>query len=986
MVARAPEKAGPSVPQASAVPDEAKIRKWIILADEMGLAEKLADRLIKKGAHPVLVVPGSSYSEKNPLHITLQPDQPEQYSTMLNGICRDQDIPVVVINMWSITKPREDIGVEFLEHQSTAICMRTLYLMQSLMKREWTEPPSLWNMTNGVQPVEHVKKPALEKSPVWGLNRVLISEYPGIRPRMLDLSPDPDEREMDRLCEQLWNPDDEDEIVIRNERRYVHRLKRKDYPGFHEVTDIPFVAGHSPTKSPEGLHFSETVRREPRRGEVEINIAAAGVNFKDVALLTGLLDDSVLADKGTLPPLGLECSGTIVAVGEDVTRFRIGDRVMGLGVNCFANFVTLDERVLAHQPGNITGEAAATIPLAFLTAYYALNTLANIQKGERVLIHTAAGGVGLAAVQVALATGAEVLATAGTPEKRDLLKSMGIQYVGDSRTLDFAEDVLHYTRGEGVDVILNTLAENTLEKNMAVLKPVTGRFIDLSNIYKRSVRIYSMDKGIAYHTFDMDSMIRRYPMMAGDMLGKIAAGFADDLYHPIPYTVFPVSELPGALASMRKGLQTGKIVVSMTEPGVVPVHTARTVPVDREGTYLLTGGLGGFGLAVARWLADCGARHLVLVGRSGASRPEAWDALEQLKQQGVTVAVECLDISKEKDVKNLFGRMDNTMPPLKGVIHMAMVLEDSFLAEMNEIRMKKVMNPKILGAWNLHTNTLDKPLDFFICFSSFASLVGNTDQGNYVAANVFLDLLSTYRRNMNLPALTVCWGPIGDVGYVAQRSDIREHFRRQGFDEVGLDQAWQVIALGLRHRLDTVGIAPADWNTAARYNPSIGTSPRYSRLVKQSEHIRDTAPGAGKIVIHSAMTAEERKEKLTDVLSREVAGLLGLPVSRLDISQSLAAIGFDSLMAVELVMRIEDVAGIKIPKMKLLKAGLNTQELVGLVEKEMLQRTGNDTEKPEKSISAKPDDIPLKVDALSDQEVDNLLMTMLSEQEGKDEK
>jgi acyl transferase domain-containing protein/NADPH:quinone reductase-like Zn-dependent oxidoreductase/acyl carrier protein len=986
ITASAPEKTEASVSQEFAAFHEMKHKQWIILADEMNVAQRLVSRLKKKGVQPVLVVQASSYNEKNPLHITLRADQPDQYSKMLDGICRDKDSAPVVVNMWSITKPHENIGVDFLENESTGVCMRTLYLMQSLIKRDWAESPSLWNITNGVQPVENVRKPAMEKSPVWGLNRVLISEHPGIMARMLDLSPAPDDCEIDFLCEQLLHEDNEDEIVIRGGRRYVHRLKRKDYPGFHEVTDIPFVVIKSPAKSPEGLHFFETTRRKPGRGEVEIKIAAAGVNFKDVALLTGLLDDSVLADKGALPPLGLECTGTIVAVGEGGKRFRIGDEVMGLGVNCFANYVTLDERVLARKPEKINFEDAATIPLAFLSAYYALNRSAKIQKGERVLIHTAAGGVGLAAVQVALAAGAEVLVTAGTPEKRDFLKSMGINYVGDSRTLNFAEEVMSFTNGEGVDVILNTLAENTLEKNMAVLKPVTGRFIDLSNIYRRSVRIYSLDKGIAYHTFDMDSMIKRYPLMAGDMLGEIAAGFAKDIYHPVPYTVFPVSELSSALGSMRKGLHTGKIIVSMTEPGVVPISTGRTVPVDSEGTYLLTGGMGGFGLAVAQWLADCGARNLVLVGRSGASTPEARDAIEKLKRQGVRVLVECLDISKEKNVNDLFGRMDDMMPSLKGVIHMAMVLEDSFLAEMNEIRMKKVMNPKILGAWNLHLNTLNKPLDFFICFSSFASLVGNTDQGNYVAANVFLDLLSTYRQNMNLPALTVCWGPIGDVGYVAQRSDIREHFRRQGFDEVGLDQAWQVISLGVRNRLDTVGIAPADWNTAARYNPSIGTSPRYSRLVKLSEQVRDTGQGASKIFIHSAMTAEERNEKLTDVLSKEVAGLLGLPASRLDISQSLAAIGFDSLMAVELVMRIEDVTGIKVPKMKLLKAGLSTKELVGLVEKEMLQAASADTVKPEEATLAKSDDIPQNVDALSDQEVDKLLMTLLSEQEGKNEK
>jgi len=986
ILARAPEKADRPVRPESAVAEETKNKKWIILADEMKIAGRLIERLKEKGVAPAVVVQGSACDLENPRRMALQADQPEQYGKMLAVLCPDKGDAPVVVNLWSTAKSASRISAGFLEKQSTAVCMRTLYLMQALIKREWTEPPCLWNITNGVQPVENAAGPALEKAPVWGVNRVLVSEHPGIKTRMLDLSSDPDEREIDLLCGQLLREDDEDEIAVRQGRRYVHRLKRKDFPGFHEATDLPYVLQRTWAQPLEGLNFFATARRKPGPGEVEIKIAAAGVNFKDVALLTGVLDDSVLADRGALPPLGLECSGTVVAVGEGARRFRIGDRVLGLGVNCFANYVTLDERVLARTPEKISSEAAATIPLAFLSAAYALSKLAKVQKGERVLIHTAAGGVGLAAVQMAVASGAEVLATAGTPEKRDFLKSLGIRYVGDSRTLAFAEEVMDFTNQEGVDIVLNTLAESTLEKNMAVLKPVGGRFVDLGNIYRRSVRIYSLDKGISYHTFDMDSMVKRHPRLAGGMLEEITAGLDSGLYAPLPYTVYPVSDLADALALMRKGLHTGKIIVSMAEPGVVPVPTEKILPVTGDGAYLLTGGLGGFGLAVARWLADCGVRHLVLVGRSGASRPEARDAVAALERQGVHICVECLDIAEEKAVQDLFERLDGAMPPLKGVIHMAMVLDDCFLAEMNEARMKKVMRPKILGAWNLHTNTLGKPLDFFICFSSFASLVGNMDQGNYAAANVFLDLLSAYRQRLNLPALTVCWGPIGDVGYVARRSDIREHFRRQGFDEVSLDQAWQTLVLGLKNRLDTVGIAPADWHSAARYNASIGTSPRYLPLVKRAEHTREAGQGKNQMAVHSAMTAEERNEKLTDVLSREIAGLLGLPAAKLDVSQPLAAMGFDSLMAVELVMRIEEATGIKIPKMKLLKAGLNTRELVGLVGKEMQPADGAGPEKPAEAAASRADTPLLDVDALSDQEVDRLLMTMLATQEGKDEK
>ena len=559
--------------------------------------------------------------------------------------------------------------------------------------------------------------------------------------------------------------------------------------------------------------------------------------------------------------------------------------------------------------------------------------------------------------------GAEVLATAGTPEKRDFLRALGIKYVGDSRELEFAEEIMAFTCNGGVDVILNTLPESTLEKSMSILQPISGRFIDISNVYKASIKLYHPEKGFTFHSFDLEKMVKKYPEIAENILMKIAEGLKNKNYRPLPFWTFPVSEVSNALITMKKGLHIGKLVVSMMEPGVHPIPLDERIPVSQNGTYLISGGLGGFGLAVAEWLGDCGAKNLVLVGRNTAVKTEAKFVLANLERRGIRVEVMHADISNEEEVKRVIEKCEKGLPPLKGIIHAAMVLEDAFLSEMDELKMKKVMEPKILGAWNLHLQTLNKDLEFFICFSSFASLVGNSDQGNYVAANTFLDLLPEYRHHMKLPALTVCWGPMGEVGYVAQHKEIKEHFKRQGFDEVTLKQAWKAISTGLKNKIGTIGVAAIDWKTVSKYNPTTETSPKYSRLVLNSTVSHQTGIGEkDSFLITSEMEPQERILKITEELKKEIAAILGASVSKLEVDSPISVLGFDSLMAVELVVRIERVFNVKLPKITLLRAGLNINELSEIVEQEILK---------------------IKVADLSDQEVERLLTSMLLKEEEK---
>jgi NADPH:quinone reductase-like Zn-dependent oxidoreductase/acyl carrier protein/SAM-dependent methyltransferase len=1002
--------------------EDLKTRKWIVFADDKGVAERFGSTLEKKGIKHIFVLKGDKLSIEDPLYLVIQQDQPEHYGIVLDFLCRDSNSTPVVINMWSLMNSQNkfDMSLTQAESKEPSIysCIDTsvhiLYLMQALIKNIWQETPHLWIITKGLHAVGEGKTVEVTEAPVWGLGRVMISENQNIITRLVDLSPVIGDHELEMLVTQLLFPSDEDEMVLRGDCLYVHRLTRKNQNELLCKPDVPYVLKMCKDKAFKELEFVQASRKSPLKGEVEVRIHAAGVNFKDVVRQSGLLEDNILVNKDSSGELGQECSGTVIAVGEGVEQFKVGDKVMGLAFNSFARYATLDERILVKVPENISFEGAATIPLVFLSSYYALNRLAGIKRGERVLIHTAASGVGLSAIQIALAAGAEVLATAGTPEKRDFLKAMGIKFVADSRSLEFADEIMNYTGNEGVDIILNTLPEKTIETSMSVLKPITGRFIDISNIYSNSIRLYSPHKGITFHSFDLNSMVRKHPQNAREMLDEIAEKLNAGIYSPIPYWTFPVSETANALITMKKGLHIGKIVISMGED--VVTRPSKKIQVTEDGTYLITGGLGGFGLAAAEWLVQCGARNLVLVGRKGASTPHAREVIGKLIKNGVKIGVECADITREESVKEIFSKIENEMPSLKGVIHAAMVLEDAFLTDMNETKMSKVMEPKILGGWNLHVNTLDKKLDFFICFSSFASMVGNSDQGNYVAANVFLESLATLRQSMNLPALTVCWGPLGDVGYVSQRDEIKEHFKRQGFREISIGQAWETISIALDNNLTTVGIAPVDWKTAARYNNSIDRSPRYSKLVgKSQDSSKIDEKHISNIKITSQMQSHERKQMFTEVLSSEVATILGVPVSKLDANLPFSALGFDSLMAVELVVRIEETVGIKLPKMTLMRAGLNIYELVDIVEKEIENKRGiitkegkaieNRTEGIEekgKSIEAAEEkegveknmessalgkeDMPANVDELTDEEVEELLSRMLLKGDEKGEK
>jgi NADPH:quinone reductase-like Zn-dependent oxidoreductase/acyl carrier protein len=761
----------------------------------------------------------------------------------------------------------------------------------------------------------------------WGLGRVLFNEYPKLRCKVVDLSFTPSEAEVQSLFEELLTRDEEDEIALRGEARYIHRYVRaalekrdQDPAGNGQEAVVPFRLEVPSFGVLDGLTLREAQREPPGPHQVEIQVLAAALNFSDVmkalGLYPGLPDGPV--------PLGIECAGRISAVGAGVEGLRVGDAVVALAPFSFGNYSVTYAPLVARKPERVTFEEAATIPIAFLTAHYALNYLARVAPGERVLIHAAAGGVGLAAIQLARRAGAEVFATAGSPDKREFLKAIGVRHVMNSRTLAFADDVLARTGGQGVDVVLNSLSGEAITKGLGVLADY-GRFLEIGkrDIYMNSrLGMRPFKKNLSFIAIDLDRALRQRPALIASLFQEVVRDVQAGSLAPLPHRVFSIAGAVPAFRCMAQAKHIGKIVVSLQEQRVpVTPRAAEPMTFRADATYLITGGLGGFGLAVARWMVEQGARHLALMGRRGIHSPEAQQAVDTLRQQGACVRVAAADVSRSEQVAAVLADVAASGPPLRGVIHAAMVLEDCLLTKLDRDCLHRVLGPRVGGAWHLHTQTLGMPLDFFVCFSSMASVFGLPGQTPYVSSNTFLDALAFCRRSLGLPGLTVNWGYLGEVGYVARNEKLGERFEGQGLRSFSPQEATAVLGRLLRHDSVQVGVVRMDWGQWRGLGAGSGLSARFVNLCKEGDDGRDGPSGEGVAIRKTllAAPAEKRKELLLNFLKEKVARVLGSSPDKVDLARPLTDLGLDSLMAVELRNWVEGELRVTLPIAELLQ-------------------------------------------------------------------
>ena len=500
--------------------------------------------------------------------------------------------------------------------------------------------------------------------------------------------------------------------------------------------------------------------------------------------------------------MGEEFCGRIVEVASNVAGLTVGDRVVGLGFGAFAPEIVTRAELVAPAPAGVQAVALAAIPSAFVSAELAFQ-MARLRAGDRVLVHTASGGVGLAAIQLAQAAGAEVFATASAP-KQAYLRSLGIAHVFDSRTSDFGQDVVEATGGAGVDMVLNSLTgPGFVEANLACLAP-GGRFIELGrrDIWSREA-MSEARPDVDYSVLELDALKQYEPERPGVVLRSVMERLSTGELTPLAHTWWPMAEVAAAMEFMRSVRHIGKNVIAMP-----PLADGR-LRADR--TYLVTGGLGGIGCLVAQWLADRGAGVMVLNGRRPPDS-DAEEAIESLRQRGADVRVQLADMTDPAAIDAMLARLDADMPPLAGVIRSVGVLSDGSLVNQTWERFERVLWPKVLAAWHLHRATLDRDLDLFVLFSSVTGVLGKSGQGNHASANAFLDQLAAYRRTLGLPGQAIAWGAWSELGESEeQRERIERQLAASGTGWITPQQGLQAFDQLVRQDLTAGMVVAVDW-------------------------------------------------------------------------------------------------------------------------------------------------------------------------------
>ncbi len=628
-------------------------------------------------------------------------------------------------------------------------------------------------------------------------------------------------------------------------------------------------------------------------GEVRVALRASGVNFRDVLNVLGMYP-------GDAGQLGLEGAGVVLEVGPGVTGYRVGDQVMGLFTAAFTTEAVADQRFLAPVPAGWTMAQAAASPVVFLTAWYALVELAGLQRDERILIHAAAGGVGIAAVQLARHLGAEVFATA-SPSKWAAVRGLGVEgsHIASSRTTEFEAAFRTESDGHGVDVVLDSLAGEFVDASLRLTHD-GGRFIEMGKTDIRDAEQVRRDHGVAYQAFDL---LLQDPDLIGSMLTSLTALFAEGMLTPLPVACWDIRRAADAFRFLSQARHIGKVVLTLPSAA------------SREGTVLVTGASGALGGLVARHLAATGkARHVLLASRRGPAAPGMAELAADIRALDVEVTMAACDVADRAELAKLIADVR-----LTGVVHTAGVLDDGVVGALTPDRVTAVMRPKADAAWHLHELTRHLDLDTFVLFSSIAGVVGNPGQANYAAGNTFLDALAAHRRQQGLSATSLAWGP-WEQGMAGELTDAdRQRMARQGMlplsDADGLalldaaaatTESFLVAAQLDLAAMRRSGAVPPMLSALVRTNRAGGSS---RRTVGAS-----SADGQNALAARlAALTAAERIETVQDVLLTQAALVLGMagPES-VDAGRSFRDVGFDSLTAVELRNRLNTVTGLRL--------------------------------------------------------------------------
>ncbi len=890
---------------------------WLLLADSDGLGKTLTTALENLGEKVVSVIP-SGQPQTAGCHI-VDPASPLAFDDLLLEIA-ESSLPFRgIVHLWSLSTPSAS-DLSALEQSLDIGCGSTIHLMQALERKTRQGLPRLWLVTRGAQAVGRFPSTInVTQSPLLGLARTISLEYPKLRCTRIDLNPTPLPDEGQILLSELLGRSEQEELAYRSEGRYTARLVHHTPGDFrHEIHapagSRPFRLEVDSTRGIPRVDFRCLDDSQPGPDEVKIAVRAWGL---DPWTLHDVFSTHSRSRNTVEPiPLGRECCGFIVAVGCDVQGLDEGMQVLALAPGEVRSVVVVPASLVVSAPLQFAPQEAASLLWPHVTACYALAQLARLSPQDRLLIHGASQDVGQAAIQWAQKVGAAIYVTDETLEKRELLTAQGIPSVGEWDRDRYVDDIDLWTNGKGVDVVLNCLPYRLTGKGLTVLKS-HGRVIQLSENemqLRGRFNIAPPTPNLSFSFLDVKSLIQEGPEHLQEVLHEVVSWIEQGALTPLATRVLSVRDFSHALALSEDEALGDTTVLVLDDPQLpiaMPLPAGDALKAD--GTYLITGGLGGLGIELAMQLTEKGARHLALLSRSGCKTDQQAAAVAKLTDAGARVLVLKTDVADPEMMQEALVRIRAEMPPLRGIVHAAGLLDDALIPRQNLERLHTVASPKISGAWNLHVLSEKDPLDFFILYSSVATIVGLPGLGNYAAANAFLDALAHLRHSQGRPALSINWGNFAKVGLAAASSIRGERLVHQGLDTINPEEGTKILLeLLARERSAQVCVTPLDVQKWVQAHPHVASSSLLAQLIEDKAGEMTTGSTRFTDILRTALP-QERQGLMENFVRDEVAKVLRMQPSQIGPNIRFKSLGIDSLMGLEIRNRIETTLDLRLP-------------------------------------------------------------------------
>ena len=813
-------------------------------------------------------------------HRFINPNEAVHFTQLMGEIKQRGELPDEVIFLWNFSDSgAKNQSIELLINTSPVLA--ATWLIQAFDHHGINPPPLVLVTANAHKLDNSMDLADCLNAGLWGFGRTLRNEYPESNVRLVDIDPSADSTGSG-LYNYLTSHSELKEACLRNNDCFVPVHQDLDVGSLQVASPCYTVLSGSNEGNLSSLEYTFKSLPALKPTEVLIEVSAASLNFRDVMIALDALPESSIIGGKMQRSLGIECTGVITRVGKQVSHLTPGDKVVALATNSLASHAIAEQEFVIPLPKNQRLVPYSGIPTAYVTALYCFQEIVTIKPTDKVLIHCASGGVGLALIKIAQHYGATIFATAGTPEKVRYLHLCGIEHVADSRSVSFVDDVKNWTHGDGVDVIVNMLGGELASANRHVLAE-KGIFIELGKYEGRESVLNQIQKSkpdAKIESVDIDATWLKQPNLIEQLFRQTIQKVSENELPLLPFREFPATHVNEAFRLIANAGHIGKIVLTSD------VHSPfQQTSIQPDATYVITGGTRGFGLASALWLAENGAKNIVVIGRSQETSTDLEDITHKAAKMNCLITTVHADVVDTEQFRLALETACHELPPIRGVLHCALNIEDSAIVRLTRTQFDKSINAKVLGAWNLYQLTCHLDLDFFVLYSSVTSLLGPAGQAAYSAANSILDALADYMKQKGVPAVAINWGAVSDYGHVADHPDLSTAVGNQfGIDALPASELLStlngvLVGSQASHIVVSGGQSiTGDQFSSPHENSASITSQSKQETTDKSDHI------------------DNLQELVLDCVSK----VLEFPKNEIELDEPIINLGIDSLLAVEL--------------------------------------------------------------------------------------